>query len=79
MVSIKTLRPLFYQSKRVEAGVTITMDPIDACSAVASRRAEFCTDADRQNTYAGVRAQDEKDWQRHVPNRETFWSRRNHQ
>ncbi len=77
MVSIKTLRPLFYQSKRVEAGVTITMDPIDACSAVASRRGEFCSEADKLETYAGVRAQDEKDWKRYANTRDTFWTRRN--
>lgn len=76
MIKIRVLRPLFHESKRVEAGVTIKMDPIDACSAVASRRGEFCTEKDKLETYAGVRAQDEKDWKQYGNTRDSFWTRR---
>lgn len=47
-VRIRVTRALFMNNERVEPGTIVSINPVDAADAVASKRAEFVSPEDRE-------------------------------
>lgn len=74
MVAIRALRGFFVDGRSVAAGATVQVSALDAGEAVATGRAEYASNDDKQETQAAV----QKARERAFPlsqERSTYWSR----
>lgn len=74
-VNIKGVRPFFLRGERVEVDAVVQASPTDAAMAVATGRAAFVSQDDRERANAGVREADARACP-HASIRSAFWSGR---
>lgn len=77
MIAIKILRACFIRGEIFAAGETLEVSPLDAHNCIGSSRAALVDPQDASEVAAAARREMERESQRLLKERPTYWSRKN--